>query len=115
MRAYLFLQRNGFGDLALVNDEPRAATILTCNHCQLVYIDRSDFNRIVKFTYEKEIKEKILFLKKMDILSEFNHVALKSLAQVIEWKKFPAGSVIQTEGIIYIFHDVFFFHEILLF
>jgi cAMP-dependent protein kinase regulator len=82
----------------LVNDEPRAATILTIEHCQLVYIDRADFNRIVKFTYEKEIKEKILFLKKVEILSEFNNAALKSLAQVIEWKKFPPGSIIQQEG-----------------
>lgn len=91
-------KRDGFGDLALVNDEPRAATIITTEFCQLVYIDRSDFNRIVKFTYEKEIKEKILFLKKIAILEDLSYPALKSVAQVIEWKKFPAGGLIQREG-----------------
>ena len=66
--------------------------------CQLVYIDRADFNRIVKFTYEKELKEKILFLKKFPLLAEFNVAALKSVAQVMEWKKFQPGTFVIAQG-----------------
>jgi CRP-like cAMP-binding protein len=84
--------------LALVNDEPRAATVLSKDFCQLVYIDRTDFNRIVKFSYEKEIKEKILFLKKFPLLADFNLSALKSVAQVMEWKKFQPGEYVLKEG-----------------
>ena len=92
------LNRFGFGDLALVNEEPRAATILTKVLCQLVYIEKADFNRTVKFSQEKEIKEKILFLRKVEMLSEFTPPALKSLAQVVEWKRFQPGAIIQQQG-----------------
>lgn len=81
-----------------MNDEPRAATVISKEFCQLVYIDRSDFNRIVKFSYEKELKEKILFLKKFPLLADFNSAAVKSVAQVMEWKKFQPGEYVLKEG-----------------
>ena len=96
--SFVITIRDGFGDLALVNDEPRAATILTTEFCQLVSIDRSDFTRIVKSSYEKELKEKILFLKKFPLLSGFSPPALKAIAQVMEWKKFQPGACILEEG-----------------
>lgn len=66
--------------------------------CQLVFIEKADFNRTVKFSQEKEIKEKILFLRKVEMLNEFTPPALKSLAQVVEWKRFKPGAIIQQQG-----------------
>jgi hypothetical protein len=80
------------------NLKPRAATIFTTEYCQVVYIEKSDFSRIVKFSYEKDVKEKILFLKKLELLTNFNSPALKSIAQVLEWKKIPRGTLIRKEG-----------------
>lgn len=38
-----------FGQLALVNDAPRAATIiLRENNCHFLRVDKQDFNRIIK-------------------------------------------------------------------
>lgn len=41
-----------FGQLALVNDAPRAATIiLRENNCHFLRVDKQDFNRIIKVPY----------------------------------------------------------------
>jgi cAMP-dependent protein kinase regulator len=36
-----------FGELALMNDRPRAATVTACEGCKLVKLDRSSFHRLL--------------------------------------------------------------------
>jgi len=39
----------GFGELALLNDKPRSATIMTSvPDCQFIKVDKKDYNGIVK-------------------------------------------------------------------
>jgi CRP-like cAMP-binding protein len=37
-----------FGELALHNDNPRAATIKTQNYCVLAMLHKDDYNRIIR-------------------------------------------------------------------
>jgi CRP-like cAMP-binding protein len=56
----------GFGDLALVNDKPRTASIVTATECKLVMVEKADYNRILKVFMATEQMEKIMFLKKIN-------------------------------------------------
>nr|KAJ3422491.1 Cation transport regulator-like protein 2 [Polyrhizophydium stewartii] len=89
---------SGFGDLALVNDKPRAATILTAAYCELVSVEKADYNRIIKFIHEKEMKEKTYFLRKIPMFSEWPTTQLRQIAQIIIWRKFAPGAALQTQG-----------------
>ena len=55
----------GFGDLALVNDKPRTASIVTATRCTLVLVEKTDYNRILKVFMATEQMEKLMFLKKL--------------------------------------------------
>ena len=88
----------GFGDLALINDKARGATILTTTNCDLVSVEKSDYLRIIKFIHEKEMKEKVYFLRKVPLLNLWNSAQLTQLAQLMTWKTYEPGTVIQKEG-----------------
>ncbi|KAJ3031266.1 Cyclic nucleotide-binding domain-containing protein 2 [Rhizophlyctis rosea] len=88
----------GFGDLALINDSPRLATIITADPCELAVVEKADYNRIIKFIHEKEAKEKMLFLRKIPIFQDWTVASLRSVGQKMEWKKFLPGQVIIAEG-----------------
>ncbi|KAJ8323712.1 Rap guanine nucleotide exchange factor-like 1 [Batrachochytrium dendrobatidis] len=89
---------SGFGDLALVNDKPRAATILTLSYSELVSVEKTDYNRIIKFIHEKEMKEKIYFLRKVPAFSEWTTSQLRQIGQLIIWRKYAPGTVIHAQG-----------------
>lgn len=64
-----------FGKLALINDAPRAATIITNENCQLLRVDKSDFIRIFREVEAntvrlKEHGKEVLVLQKMATDSE---------------------------------------------
>ncbi|KAI9098782.1 hypothetical protein DFS34DRAFT_89345 [Phlyctochytrium arcticum] len=86
----------GFGELALVSDSKRAATIMTVEPCYILRIEKGDYNRIIRSMHEREHYLKILFLRKCPILQEFSD--LKIIANVTTMKKFPKGSLIQDAG-----------------
>ncbi|KAJ3280216.1 hypothetical protein HK104_000825 [Borealophlyctis nickersoniae] len=88
----------GFGDLALINDSPRLATIVTSEPCELVFVEKADYNRIIKFIHEKEEKEKVFFLRKLPMFQDWRPASLHSVAQQMTWRKFFPGTVIIAEG-----------------
>ncbi|KAI8999334.1 cyclic nucleotide-binding-like protein [Gaertneriomyces semiglobifer] len=88
----------GFGDLALVEDKPRAATILTTELCELVYVEKADYDRIIKFIHEREIQERCLFLRAVPIFQDWAQASLRAVAQVINWRTYTAGATILAQG-----------------
>lgn len=87
----------GFGDLALVKDAARAATIVAVERCELLQVEKSDYNRVLKFiiySHLKAVEEKAYFLKQVPIFSSWRAASLKSVSDKVTWAKFSAGSVI---------------------
>lgn len=97
----------GFGDLALVNDKPRTASIVTATRCTLVLVEKADYNRILKVFMATEQMEKLMFLKKLPgykscslilVFQNWQEYQLKPVTALIRWQEYPPDHVIVEEG-----------------
>ena len=57
-----------FGELALINDAPRAATIKCKTNCLFATIGRADYEKVLKQIETKQIQRKVTFFKNMPFL-----------------------------------------------
>jgi len=95
-RKYLKTYSKGevFGDLALLYNAPRAATIVSKTDGVLWTLDRLTFNHIVKgaAVKKRELYEK--FLKSVDIFSTINQYEISQICDALVIKRFKKGDVI---------------------
>ena len=54
---------HSFGELALINNAPRQATIKTLSKCSFVTISRKDYSRVLEKLEAKAIEQRVLFFK----------------------------------------------------
>jgi cAMP-dependent protein kinase regulator len=88
-----------FGELALMYDAPRAATVVSAESaCTLWALDRITFRRILMdSTYQRRrLYEK--FLEEVPILSTLTKYERSKIADALETQKYPAGTTIIKEG-----------------
>ena len=60
---------DSFGELSLISDKPRAATIICKEFCVFATLNKSDFTRILSKETEKSLEEKAGFLQKSPIFA----------------------------------------------
>jgi CRP-like cAMP-binding protein len=70
---------DSFGELALLNNEPRAATVLALETVELIIVERADFLRLLKSHEERRQFERVSFLA---CLPSLNHLANAYLLEV---------------------------------
>ncbi|EAR88262.2 cyclic nucleotide-binding domain protein (macronuclear) [Tetrahymena thermophila SB210] len=73
-----------FGELALINDSPRRATIKAQTDCDLAILSKKDYIKIIADMEEREIKKKIQFLEGLPL---FNQIHRRSLHEYIYYFK----------------------------
>ncbi|KAI8845400.1 cyclic nucleotide-binding-like protein [Chytridium lagenaria] len=88
----------GFGDLALVADAPRSATIITDERTELIKVEKEDYNRIIKSIHEKQNLEMYSFLRRMPVFSSWTRGSLLSVSMNMQVRKYLYGEVIYREG-----------------
>jgi len=97
-----------FGDLALLYNAPRAATVIAKKACILWSIDRTTFNSLVKDAVQKAKERRMHFLESVDILKSLTADEVAKIGDALRERTYGSGvNIIQegTEG------DVFFILE----
>jgi len=75
---------DGFGDLALIHDKPRSATIKAVEECHLIKIEKADYNRILKdiesntIRLEEHGQEVVVLEKRLDSATKTHGYVLMS-------------------------------------
>ena len=87
-----------FGELSLLYNVPRAATIIAKTDSVLWSLDRSTFNHIVKDAAVRRRDRYESFLSKVDLLSDMDPYERSQLADALVSKKFEVGAFVIREG-----------------
>ena len=99
---------DSFGELALLYNAPRAATIRTVNDVITWVLDRETFNNIVKDAAQKKREKYENFLKNVEILSTIDSYELMQISDAIKSATYKKGDYIIKEGEI---GDIFYILE----
>ena len=91
---------DAFGELALLYNAPRAATITAKTDCFLWVLDRNTFNYIVKDAAARKREKYEEFLKSVQLLSSMDHYERSKLADAIKEEKFDPEEYIIKEVLI---------------
>ncbi|KAL3233472.1 hypothetical protein RNJ44_03512 [Nakaseomyces bracarensis] len=89
---------SSFGELALMYNSPRAATVLAQTDCTLWALDRLTFRKIL---LGSSFKKRLMYddlLKNMDVLKSLTTYDRAKLADALDTKIYEAGEVIIKEG-----------------
>lgn len=97
---YLKTYKEGelFGELALLYNAPRAATIYAKTDCVLWAIDRLTFNNIIKESAINKREKYKKFLETIPLLSTVESYELYSICDAIKMEKYEKNTYIIKEG-----------------
>ena len=88
-----------FGELALMYNAPRAATVISTESNSLLWaLDRMTFRRILMDSAFQRRRMYESFLEEVTLLSTLTPYERSKIADALETQKFPAGSTIIREG-----------------
>jgi cAMP-dependent protein kinase regulator len=93
-----YIPGESFGELALLYNAPRAASIIAKTKCDLWVLDRETFNNIVKDAAQKKREKYESFLKKVDILSTIDSYELTQICDAVKSGVYMKGDYIIREG-----------------
>merc|ERR1711904_319137 len=87
-----------FGELALMYNCPRAASVEADTEGTCWKLDRETFNAIVRDAAEQKLSKWRAFLKKVPILEKMEDYQRSQLTDALKEESFEDGKVIMTEG-----------------
>lgn len=87
-----------FGELALMYNAPRAATVMSTEQSTLWALDRVTFRRILMDSAFQRRKMYEAFLAEVPILESLTNYERSKVADALRTEKFPAGHKIIAEG-----------------
>jgi len=97
-----FLKRfepgEAFGELALLYNAPRAATIFSDEESIIYALDRQCFNHIVKDAAIRKREKYESFLKKVSLLETMDDYERSQVSEAFKDEKFASGEYILREG-----------------
>jgi cAMP-dependent protein kinase regulator len=88
----------GFGELALLYNAPRAATIVGKTEGVVWKLDRDTFNNIVKDAASKKRVKYENFLQSVKILQSMDPYERSKIADALKEEKYKKGEYVISEG-----------------
>lgn len=89
---------DSFGELALLYNAPRAATVRASTNCTLWTVDRETFNNIVKEAAQKKREQYENFLKSVEILNQVDAYELSQIADALKTCIYNTNDYVIREG-----------------
>lgn len=89
---------SNFGELALMYDCPRSASIESETDSVVFSLDRLSFKKFIMFVNESELDVNIKILKKVPIMQGLSDKVLSKVSESLLRENFDAGKVIIKEG-----------------
>ena len=87
-----------FGEMALESRQPRSASIIAKTDCDLAVLTFDSFRVLMTKHLQKIKEDKVSFLKKNSLLSDWSIAGLQILYNNTEKIVMPINSVIYKEG-----------------
>ncbi|GAB5354167.1 hypothetical protein AAMO2058_000096400 [Amorphochlora amoebiformis] len=87
-----------FGELALMYNAPRAATVTALADSVVWVVDRFTFRRILRTVSEDDLTKHVNFLSKVPLLAPLAQYEREKIAEALEEMKYRKGTDVVTEG-----------------
>jgi len=97
-KVFTYDNTGAFGELALMYNTPRAATIMATEECILWALDRTTFRQLVLLTTMKKREMYEAFLNAIPLLMELESYERMNLADALVSTPYKAGEVIIKQG-----------------
>ena len=88
---------NHFGEMALLNDKPRFFSVQCGEPTALGILHKNDYNLISK-VHEKQLADKVAFLKSLDVFRSWSTIALQKLSYFFRVIPLNKGNIVYYEG-----------------
>ena len=93
-----YVPGEAFGELALLYNAPRAATITATAESTLMKLDRGTFNNIVKDAAQRKREKYENFLQSVEILQQMDPYERSKLGDAVREESFSSGDYIIRQG-----------------
>lgn len=87
-----------FGELAILYNSPRAATVTALEDCVLWVLDRFSFRKIARNIAETTIHKVMSFLAEVPLLRPLSESEREKIAEAVEEVFYPANTTVMCEG-----------------
>jgi len=87
-----------FGELALMYNAPRAATVTALSDSAVWVVDRFTFRRILRTVSEEDLTQNVWFLSKVPLLAPLAQYEREKIAEALEEIKYRKGTAVVEEG-----------------
>ena len=83
-----------FGELALLHDDRRRATIVCHENCEFLKIDKPDFDEVLKKNYEREWNNRMQHLKEHPIFQKWSLTNLHYAVESSHLAEYPPSTLV---------------------
>lgn len=83
---------SAFGELALIHNVPRAATIRCCTPAATLWsVDRATFRNVLLSASSTKLQDKIQFLRRVNTFESLNDDQISKLGEAVKQRRFNGG------------------------